>query len=326
MPRMLITGASGYVGRQVLRYLLGQGVEVTALGRHDPGQGVPFIQADITKGPSLARALKGKTFDALLHLASLPGDTGDPQQMVRVNINGCENLLECARQAKMGRFVLASSISAYEWYPATKFVPPVCMPVDEEHPCRPRDMYSTTKRAQELLAFTYYHQYGLPVTALRLTAVVGPQGSGGGRGWGEFAAKLAEGVRVQVPHFVAEETCHYVDSRDVARMFLAAATHPGAVGEVFNCVGPAATRGDELRDIVQRVRPGIKVDFGFPWSMAQGGQIAFSMAKAEKLMGFVPQYTMADSIRAIKDWIDAGGLMAAERPKESFGGGVSTAK
>jgi len=183
-------------------------------------------------------------------------------------------------------------------------------------------MYSTTKRAQELLALTYYHQYGLPVTALRLTAVVGPQGSGGGRGWGEFAEKLAEGVRVQVPHFVSEETCHYVDSRDVARMFLVAAQHPGAVGEVFNCVGPKPTCGDELRDIVQRVQPGIQVDFGFPWSMAQGGQIAFSMEKAKRLMGFVPQYSMADSIQAIKAWIDAGGLKAAAKPAEKFGGGV----
>ena len=105
----------------------------------------------------------------------------------------------------MNRFILASSISAYEWYPATKFNPPDYMPVDENHPCRPQDIYSTTKRMQEELSLTYYYQYSLPVTVLRLTAVIGPYGRGGGRGWRKFAEQLGEGVRVEIPHLSAEE-------------------------------------------------------------------------------------------------------------------------
>lgn len=322
MKTVLITGATGYVGAEVVRQLLEAGKQVTALGRSDPGGGLPFLRADLTDAEGLQRALTGRSYDCIMHIASLPGDTGDPLQMVRTNINGCHNLLEFARQAKVGRFVLASSISAYEWYPATKFCPPETMPVPEEHPCRPRDMYSTTKRVQEELALTYYHQYGLPVVALRLTAVVGPNGRGGGRGWGEFARQLAQGQRVEVPHFRAEELCHYVDYRDVARMFLAAAEHPAAPGEIFNCCGPAPTRGSELREIIQRLVPGIEVAFGFPWSMAQGGEIAFDMGKAERVMGFVPRYTMADSIAAIKQWVDAGGLEQARSGRESFGAGV----
>ncbi len=310
MESVLVTGATGYVGGEVVRQLAALGKEVTALDRMLPREKLAFIQADLTDVTQLQQALCGRSFDCVMHLASLPSDTGDATQMVQVNVNGCQNILEWARQAKVGRFVLASSISAYEWYPATKFSPPDYMPVDEEHPCRPRDMYSTTKRMQELLAMTYFHQYGLPTTALRLTAVVGPHGRGGGRSWRKFAESLAEGKRVQVPHFSATELCHYVDLRDVARMFIVAGEHPAAVGEIFNCCGPRPTRGSEFAEILERLVPGIEVDFGFPWSMAQGGEIAFDGSKAKKLLDFEPLYTMEDSIRSIKDWVDAGGLQA----------------
>jgi len=322
MQTVLVTGATGYVGREVVRQLLELGKDVTALGRTKPDADISFIQADFTDAAALEAALDGKAYDCIMHIASLPGDTGDPVQMVRVNVNGCQNMLEFARKSGTKRFVLSSSISAYEWYPATKFSPPDYMPVDEEHPCRPRDMYSTTKRMQELLAMTYYHQYGVPTTALRLTAVVGPRGRGGGRGYREMAEKMAEGKSVQIPHFSLQELCHYVDIRDVARMHIVAGEHPAAVGEIFNCCGPGPTRGSEFAAAVEECVPGIKVECGFPWSMAQGGEICFSMEKAKRLLGFEPRYTLADSIRSIKEWIDAGGLAEGTAGRETFGAGV----
>jgi UDP-glucuronate 4-epimerase len=324
MDNLLVTGASGFVGRAVVAQALREGRQVTGLGRHRPDMQIPFLECDLTDAAGLEQALAGKSFSHILHLASLPGDTGDPQQMIRVNVNGCLNVLECARKMKVRRFVLASSISAYEWYPGTRFSPPDYMPVDENHPCRPKDIYSTTKRMQELLALTYYHQYQLPTTVLRLTAIVGPQGRGGGRGWREFAEKLNEGKRVQIPHLSTNELCHYVDIRDAARMLLAAAEHPQAAGEIFNCCASAPSRGTEFIQIIQSIVPGIEVDVGFPWSMAQGREIAFDMSKAKTLLGFEPIYKLADSVQSIKDWIDAGGLKSeASAPEDrAYGAGV----
>ncbi len=324
MKKVLVTGATGFIGREVVRQLLALGKEVTALGRTAPDEAIPFIQADITDLHLLQRALSGHSFDCVMHIASLPGDTGDPQQMIRVNVNGCQNMLEYARKSKVDRFVLTSSISAYEWYPATKFNPPDYMPVDEEHPCRPKDIYSTSKRTQELLAMTYHHQFNVPTTALRLTAVVGPRGRGGGRGWREFAEKLAEGKNVQIPHFSAEELCHYVDVRDVGRMHIAAGEHPHAVGEIFNCCGPEPIRGYKFKNVVQKLVPEIKVEYGFPWSMAQGQEICFSMTKAARLLDYEPKYSLEDSIRSIKDWIDSGGLEEGKNAGgTSYGTGVT---
>ena len=268
---------------------------------------------------SIQAALGDLRFDVVYHVASLPGDTGDPVEMVTVNVLGLTNMLVYARDTEVKRFVLSSSISAYEWYPATKFSPPDYMPVDEEHPKRPRDMYSTSKRAQELVALTFYHQYNLPVAVLRLTAVVGP----GGRGWREFAESVAGGKSVQIPHFSADELCHYVDLRDVARMHIVAGEHPNAFGEIFNCCAAEPTRGSEFIAIVERIVPGIKVETGFPWSMAQGGEVAFDMSKAKRLLDYEPQYTLTDAVQSIKDWVDAGGLDEERAAADSaYGAGV----
>lgn len=326
MKTFLVTGGTGYVGREIVRQLLGLGKEVTVLSRSAPDGGLPFIPADCTDRAALDRALGDRRFDAVIHAASLPGDTGDPMQMVSVNIDGLQNMLQFAIRSKAQRFVLTSSVSAYEWYPATKFKAPDYQPVDEEHPCRPRDMYSTTKRMQELLALTYWHQFQLPVVVLRLTAVVGPGGRGGGRGWREFAQQLAGGMLVQIPHFSEEELCHYVDLRDVGRMHIVAAEHPNAVGEVFNCCGPGPTRGSEFAAIVRQLVPGIQVECGFPWSMAQGGEISFSMEKARRLIGFVPELTLEDAVGSIKEWVDAGGLDDSAGSTERFDGGIRSAE
>lgn len=324
MKDVLVTGATGYVGTELVSQLLKSGKKVTGLGRTVPQEKIPFIKADLTDYRSLSEALNGSTFDTIMHIASLPGDTGKPLDMVRVNVNGCQNILEFARQSKVDRVVIASSISAYQWYPATKFSPPDYIPVDEKHPCTPKDMYSTTKLIQEQLAMTYYHQYDLAVSVLRLTAVVGPAGKGGGRGWLEFARCLSEGKKVQIPHFSSEELCHYIDIRDVARMFIAAAEHKGAVGEIFNCVGPAPVKGLEFASIVKKLYPDIEIEMGFPWSMAQGGEIYFSMEKAKKLIDFEPLYSLEDTIKSIKDWIDEGGLDKSKTDTmEKYGDGVN---
>ena len=324
MANALIIGASGFVGTELVMQLKERGDVVCALLNVSPiaDDTIESVQADITNADSVNKALDGHNYDVIYHIASLSGDTGNPRQMLDVNVYGLLNMLEWARNNPVKRYVVSSSISAYEWYPATKFSKPDYIPVDEKHPCRPKDMYSTSKHMQELLATTYYHQYKVPTTCLRLTAVVGPGGKGGGRGWREFAKKLKGGKKVQIPHFSPEELCHYVDLRDVARMHIAAAEEEGAIGEVFNCCAKEPTKGTEFIDVVKKVVPGIEVECGFPWSMAQGDEISFDMSKAKKLMDFEPKYSLADAIQSIKNWIDEGGLEKEKVQERSFGDGV----
>lgn len=320
MANYLISGATGFVGRELIRQLTDAGQQVTAIGRSAPYGFVRHIKADISK--PIENVSADETCDCIMHIASLPGDTGNPQQMLDVNLNGCLHMLELARTLHVRHFLLASSISAYEWYPATPFHAPDYLPVDEEHPCRPKDMYSVTKRMQELLCMTYYHQYGVPVTCLRLTAVIGPNGQGGGREWRAIAEELAGGETVHIPHFSKEELCHYVDIRDVARMLITASENDAAIGEIFNCCGPQAVTGEQFRDVIRTFYPAIDVQFNFPWSMAQGGKIAFSMEKAKRVLSFQPIYSLSDSVLSIKEWIDDGGLFENHTAITAFTSGV----
>jgi UDP-glucose 4-epimerase len=325
MSVSLVVGGTGYVGRELVRQLIGRGDQVSVLSRSQPSYSqVTWLQADLTQRKSVDEVVAGRQFDVIYDVASLPGDTGDPVQMVTVNLLGLTHLLDAARrQPKLRRFVLSSSISAYEWYPATKFQPPDYLPVDEQHPARPRDMYAVTKRMQEMMALTFYHQYGVPVTILRLTAVVGPEGSGGGRSWRDFAKMLQSRERAQIPHFSPEEICHYVDLRDAARMHIVAGEHPSALGEIFNCCGPQSTSGAEFAAILQKLIPSIQVEMGFPWSMAQGNTVIFDMSKAQRLLGFVPEYKLEDSIHSIMQWVGNDELTQDLDSDVTYGEGVN---
>jgi len=308
MSKVLVFGGTGFIGRVLVDALIERGDDVTVFSRSKPRNEVRWVAGDITGLAEVNQCLGIRGLDFIYQLASLPGDTGDPRQMVEVNVLGLTNVLQLARDADISRFVLTSSISAYEWYPATKFRAPLMMPVAETHPCRPQDMYSSTKLMQEQLTNTYYHQYDLPTTILRVTAVVGPDGSGGGQMWRDFAEQLHKGKTVQLPFMSPNELSHFVDVRDVASMHIEAGIHPAAVGETFNCCAERATRGHEFAEYVKELSPDAAVEFGYPWSMAQGGEIEFDMSKMKNLLGFVPRHTVRDAVRSVFEWTQSGGL------------------
>lgn len=313
MARVLVTGGTGFIGRVLVKALIERGDEVSVLSRSKPHEATNWIRGDITTVSDVDQCLSIQELDAIYHLASLPGDTGDPRQMVDVNIVGLTNMLRMARKSNVRRFVHSSSISAYEWYPATKFRPPLAMPVKESHPCRPQDMYATTKLMQEQLVTTYQHQYELETAILRVTAVIGPDGSGGGQMWRDFADQIQQGAQVQVPFMAPDELSHFVDVRDVVAMHIQCANHPRASKEIFNCCAEHAIRGSEFAECVRELVPSAEVEFGYPWSMAQGGEIEFDMSKMKDLLGFVPRYTTRDAINHVFDWTQSGELVAPSR-------------
>jgi len=310
MTKALVVGGTGYVGRELVRQLLDRKNEVSVLSRGQPIKEVEWLRADMADKESLLSKLEGKSYDVVYHVASLANDTGNPEEMIKVNIVGLTNMLEFVRKSRVKRFVLSSSVSAYGWYPATKFQKPLYMPVDENHAVRPKDMYCATKRMQEILALTFYHQYKVPVTILRLCGVVGPVGpqeAGGGRMWKSLSLQMKKGKEIHLPLFAPEEKGHFVDNRDVAAMHILVGEHPRATGEIFNCCGPKATTGKEFAALVEEIIPTANVKFGYPWGVAQG-VIEFDMSKMERLLGYRPHYTISDSLRFIFDWVNKGGL------------------
>src|SRR5262245_48820472 len=108
MTKCLVVGGSGYVGRELVRQLCERQDEVYILSRSKPGASTcaTWLEGDITSRDSIHAALGKQRFDIIHHVASLPGDTGDPVQMVTVNLLGLTNLLLYARDSGVKRFVL----------------------------------------------------------------------------------------------------------------------------------------------------------------------------------------------------------------------------
>ena len=93
---VLVVGGTGWVGEEVVSQLLSKNDNVTLLVHKSSTnyKNVQIIKSDISNNEQIKSDLSDRNFEVIFHVASLPGDTGDPRQMMDVNVNGLLNLLE----------------------------------------------------------------------------------------------------------------------------------------------------------------------------------------------------------------------------------------
>jgi UDP-glucuronate 4-epimerase len=186
--RTLITGGAGFIGSHLVDRLLADGAMVTVVDNFDPfypearkranladALGNPrcrLVQADIRDAATIGRLVAETQPEAIVHLAARAGvrpSIEQPALYTEVNVLATVHLLDAAcRLEPRPKFVYASSSSVYGDRPNAPFRE--TDPVD--HPVSP---YAATKKACELLAFTYHHLHGLPVTGLRFFTAYGPR-------------------------------------------------------------------------------------------------------------------------------------------------------
>lgn len=186
--KVLLTGAAGFIGMHVAQRLLARGDEVVGLdnlndyyevslkearlARLMPQPGFRFVKMSVEDRDGMAQLFATERFDRVVHLAAQAGvrySLQNPHAYVDANIVGFMNILEGCRHAGVQHLVYASSSSVYGGN--TK------MPFSEadsvDHPV---SLYAATKKANELMAHTYSHLYGVPTTGLRFFTVYGPWG------------------------------------------------------------------------------------------------------------------------------------------------------
>jgi UDP-glucuronate 4-epimerase len=185
--RVLVTGGAGFIGSHTVDALLRRGDEVVAVDNfndyYDPARKranvahladhprFRLVEADVRDADAMA-GLYGQGFDAVIHLAAMANvrySIGRAPLYYDVNVRGTINLLELAVEHQIGNFVFASTSSIYG---RTKEVPFV-----ETAPCnQPLAPYPATKKACEVLGYTYHNLHELNFTALRFFSVYGPRG------------------------------------------------------------------------------------------------------------------------------------------------------
>lgn len=164
--RVLVTGASGFLGGAVARGLLDAGYEVTVLQRGASGLPCREVRGDITDELAVADAVSGA--NAVIHLAAKVAVAGDPEEFARINVAGTRTLIEAARMAGVRRFVQVSSPSV-----AHAGSPLVGAGAAPANPTTAHGSYSRTKAESENIALAA-DASGFAVVAVRPHLVWGP--------------------------------------------------------------------------------------------------------------------------------------------------------
>ncbi len=186
--KILVTGAAGFIGSALAHRLLDRGDEVvgidnlndyydvrlkqTRLKQLVARAGFRHILQDIVEREAMRELFAGEKFDAVMHLAAQAGvrySIENPLAYIDANIVGFMNVLEGCRHSHVGHLVFASSSSVYGANTRLPFS-------EHDNVDHPVSLYAATKKANELMAHTYAHLYGLPCTGLRFFTVYGPWG------------------------------------------------------------------------------------------------------------------------------------------------------
>ncbi len=170
---VVVTGGSGRLGTHVIERLA-KTCEVASLDVAPPKRaGIRHIAADITDLDALREAFAG--VDAVVHLAAVPNPrTASPQACFRVNTVGTWSALQAAEDVGVRRVVVASSDAATGLHYNPKDWMPHYLPVDEDHPLRPSEVYSLTKEITESIARSFAVRGRLEVLAIRPGHIVFP--------------------------------------------------------------------------------------------------------------------------------------------------------
>lgn len=183
---VLVTGAAGFIGSSLALRLLRDGHQVVGVDNlspyYDPSlkearlarlahmPGFEFARFDLAERDRVARLFAAHPFEVVVHLAAQPGvrySLDHPHVYLEANLVAFGNVLEQARAGTVRHFVFASSSSVYGANHR--------LPFSEHDPVdHPISLYGATKRANELMAHSYAHLFGLPCTGLRFFTVYGP--------------------------------------------------------------------------------------------------------------------------------------------------------
>jgi len=186
--KILLTGSAGFIGMTTALKLLARGDEVVGidnlndyydvtlkesrLNRLLPHANFRFIKLDVADREGMAMLFATEKFDRVIHLAAQAGvrySLQNPHAYIESNIVGFTNILEGCRHSQVQHLVYASSSSVYGGN--TK------MPFSEHDSVdHPVSLYAASKKANELMAHTYSHLFGMPTTGLRFFTVYGPWG------------------------------------------------------------------------------------------------------------------------------------------------------
>ncbi len=246
--KVIVTGAAGFIGMHVAQKLLNRGAEVIGVDNlndyYEPKlkiarldqlyafRGFKFLRSDIANQLDLEKIFAAEKPVRVIHLAAQAGvrySLKNPHAYLQSNLVAFGNVLECCRQHNVEHLVYASSSSVYGGNTRSPF----SVSDNVDHPV---SLYAATKKANELMAHSYSHLYGLPTTGLRYFTVYGPWGRPDMSPW-LFTSAITEGRPIDVFNMgQMQRDFTYID--DIAECTVRVLAKPALSNPSFDSANP----------------------------------------------------------------------------------------
>jgi GDP-4-dehydro-6-deoxy-D-mannose reductase len=304
--KVLITGATGFIGRFLAKHCLETGCVVLGLDIESPTEewpAAPFEDCDVRSAPRLLHLIKTFRPDRIFHLAAQSYPTvslKQPYDTMDINAGGTITLFECLRIAgSMPMVVVACSSAEYGPVASTD------LPVRETHPLRPLHPYGVSKVAQDLLAAQYFVNYSIPSVRIRLFNTTGPSKIGDVcSDLIQRAVQIELGIRppsLPIGNLTSRRTI--TDVRDTARALWLSAEHCEP-GEVYNVGGNCIY---SVHELLEKIRGLVGVTFEVveDRTLMRGSDepvIAGDIQKFQRCTGWKPQIELAGTLQDMVDW------------------------
>jgi len=300
---ILITGAAGYIGSALTKELAKTGDTIYTLDVKQPlkeyAAGTHHIMQDMTNLEALQEKLKPINVDVAIHLAALV--SGNPSDVLRINVDGTANLLETLRLKKPKLVVIAST--AAQLYRNAQYVP-----IDEKHPITPVTTYGLSKHLTEEVARFYYRVYALPTLIFRQTNVFGPAPVPKDTVINKFVEDALSKGRVTI-YGDGKQVRNFIYIDDLVECYLKAIHHKKQetlAGEALNIAGPEEYQIQELAQIVakivsDKIKKKVTVE-NAPPSIPPAHEVyifQISVEKARKLLQYKPETTIAKGVEKL---------------------------
>ncbi len=310
---LVVTGASGHVGQEIVRQAATSGRDVLALsrsGQPDPSMerqsNVTWAACDLRDRDALARLIGRHSISSCVHAAAISNEAyarPDPLAAIETNVAATANLLEAARLNEWRRFLFISTGSVYQCRSDT------VSPILEHEPPAPQNIYSTTKVSAEMLVRMYRSEFQLSASSIRISWVFGPTLIADAPTRGPIPSYLfrcLRGEKISEPggDFAASFT--YVG--DVAAGMLAADEAEHLAHDIYH-LGPG--RNHSVRDVADAVRaavPGADIELGggtAPWTTFTALRGPLAGTRLLDDVGFQPTHSLEQGIMAYAEWIRA---------------------
>jgi UDP-glucuronate 4-epimerase len=327
--KVLVTGAAGFIGMHVSQLLLARGDTVVGLdnlndyydpqlkrdrlARLTPHAHFEFERLDVADRAGMDKLFARGRFDKVVHLAAQAGvrySLVNPQAYIESNVVGFMNVLEGCRHSQVQHLAYASSSSVYGGNTR--------MPFSEHHNIdHPVSMYAATKKANELMAHTYSHLFGLPTTGLRFFTVYGP--------WGRpdmalflFTKAMLEDRPIDVfNHGQMVRDFTYVD--DIADGVVRVLDRPATADAAYDPTNPDPARSNapyrvfnignndpvKLMSFIEAIEASLGKSAVKNFLPMQDGDVPATSADVSELeqwTGFKPNMPVRDGVGRFVDW------------------------